>query len=49
MAIGNVRPQDPNDQPQEHSLNYTTPPTQELDHDEHNDQIQEENNDQGGD
>jgi hypothetical protein len=26
MAIGDVRPQDPNDQPQEHSPNDTTPP-----------------------
>jgi hypothetical protein len=27
MAIGDVRPQDPNDQPQEPSPNDTTPPT----------------------
>jgi cobalamin biosynthesis protein CobT len=55
MAIGNVRPQDPNDQPQEPTPNYTTSPTQGLDQDnneeedEPNDQAQEESNDQGGD
>jgi hypothetical protein len=48
-------PQDPNDQPQEPSLNDTTPPAQCLDQDNHeeedepNDQYQEESNDQGGD
>jgi hypothetical protein len=55
MAIGDVRPQDPNDQPQEPSPNDTTPPAQGLDQDnheeedEHHDQVQEERNDQGGD
>jgi hypothetical protein len=55
MAIGDMRPQDPNDQPQELSPNDTTPPTQGLDQDnheeedEHHDQVQEESNDQGGD
>jgi hypothetical protein len=33
MAIGDVRLQDPSDQPEGHSLNDTTPPTQELDQD----------------
>jgi hypothetical protein len=52
MAIGNVRPQDPNHQPQEASPNDTTPPAQGLDQDNHeeddepNDQGQEESNDQ---
>jgi TATA-binding protein-associated factor Taf7 len=47
MAIGDVRPQDPS--------NYTTPPAEGLDQDNHeednepNDQDQEESNDQGGD
>jgi hypothetical protein len=55
MAIGDVRPQDPNDQPQEQSPNDTTPLAQELDQDEHeeedehHDQVQKESNDQGGD
>jgi hypothetical protein len=55
MTIGDVRSQDPNDQSQEHSPNDTTPPTQELDQDEHEeedehqDQVQEESNDQGED
>jgi hypothetical protein len=55
IAIGDVRPQNPNDQPQEHSPNDTIPPTQELDQnkheeeDEHHDQVQEDSNDQGGD
>jgi hypothetical protein len=55
MTIGNVRPQDLNDQPQEPTPNDTTPPTQELDQDEHeeedehHDQVQDESNDQGGD
>jgi hypothetical protein len=50
-----VRPQDPSNQSQETSPNYTTPPTQGLDQDnykeddEPNDQDQEESNDQGGD
>jgi hypothetical protein len=37
MAIGDVRPQDPNDQPQEPTLNDTTPPAQGLDQNEHED------------
>jgi hypothetical protein len=55
MAIGDVRPQDPNDQSQEHSPKDTTPPAQGLDQDnreeedEHHDQLQEESKDQGGD
>jgi hypothetical protein len=55
MTIGDVRPQDPSDQPQGQSPNDATPPTQGLDQDkhesedEHHDQVQEENNDQGGD
>jgi hypothetical protein len=50
-----VRPQDPSNQSQETSPNYTTPPAQGLDQDnykeddEPNDQDQEESNDQGGD
>jgi hypothetical protein len=55
MAIGDVRSQDPNDQPQEPTPNDTTSLTQGLDQDNHkeedepNDQDQEESNDQGGD
>jgi hypothetical protein len=55
MAIDNMRPQDPNDQPQEPTTNDTTPPAQGLDQDnheeedKHHDQDQEESNDQGGD
>jgi hypothetical protein len=55
LTIGDVRPQDSNDQPQELTLNDTTPPVQGLDQDNHeeddepNDQDQEESNDQGGD
>jgi hypothetical protein len=55
MAIGDVRPQDPNNQQQEQSPNDTTPPAQELDQDEHeeedehHDQVHEVSNDQGGD
>jgi hypothetical protein len=55
MAIGDVRPQDLSNQPQEHSPNDTTPPAQGLDQDNHeedveaNNQDQEESNDQGGD
>jgi hypothetical protein len=55
MAIGDVRPQVPNNQTQEISPNDTTPPAQGLDQDNHeeddepNDQDQEESNDQGGD
>jgi hypothetical protein len=54
MVIGDVRPQDPSNQPQNTSSNDTTPPAQGLDEDNHvdvepNDQGQEESNDQGGD
>jgi hypothetical protein len=56
MSIGDVRPQDPNDQPQEYTPNNTTPLAQGLDQcnhkeeDEHHDQVQErESKDQGGD
>jgi hypothetical protein len=55
MAIGDVRPQDPNDQPQEPTPNDTTPLVQGQDQDnheeedEHHDQVQEKSNDQGGD
>jgi hypothetical protein len=54
MTIGDVRPQDPSNQPQETFPNDTTPPAQGLDQDnqeeddEPNDQGQEESNDQGG-
>jgi hypothetical protein len=33
MAIGNVRPQDPNEQLEDHSPSDATPPTQGLDQD----------------
>jgi hypothetical protein len=55
MVIGDIRPQDPSDQPQGYSLNDTTTPAQGLDQDEHededehHDQVQEESNNQGGD
>jgi hypothetical protein len=55
MAIGDIRPQDPSDQPQGQSPNGTTQPEQGLDQDKHeeedeqHDQVQEESNDQGGD
>jgi hypothetical protein len=55
MIIDDVRPQDPNDPPQEPTPNDTIPPAQGLDQDnneeedEPNDQAQEESNDQGGD
>jgi hypothetical protein len=55
MMIGDVRPHDPSNQPQETSPNDTTPPTQGLDQDNHkedvepNDKGQEESNDQGED
>jgi hypothetical protein len=55
MSIGDVRPQDSSNQPQETTPNDTTPPAQGLDQDNHegdvepNDQGQEESNDQGGD
>jgi hypothetical protein len=54
MVIGEVRTQDPSNQPQETFPNDTTPPAQGLDQDNHkeddepNDQVQEESNDQGG-
>jgi hypothetical protein len=35
MMIDKVRPQDPSNQPQETSLNDTTPPAQGLDQDNH--------------
>jgi hypothetical protein len=53
MKIGDVRPQDPSNQPQETSPNDTTTPAQGLDQDNHeeyvepNDQGQEESNNQG--
>jgi hypothetical protein len=55
MVIGDVRSQDPSEQPQGQSLSHTTPPAQGLDQDEyegedeHHDQVQEESNDQAGD
>jgi hypothetical protein len=53
MAIGDMRPQDLNDQPQEYSPNDTISPAQGLDQDNHEEedevQVQEESNDQGGD
>jgi hypothetical protein len=55
MAIGDVRPQNPSNQPQKTFPNDTTPPAQGLDQDNHkeddepNYQGQEESNDQGGD
>jgi hypothetical protein len=55
MVIDKVRPQDLSNQPQETSLNDTTPPTQGLDQDNHeeddepNNQGQVERNDQGED
>jgi hypothetical protein len=55
MVIGDIRPQDLSNQPQETSPNDITPPAQGLDQDNHeeyvepNDQGQEESNDQEGD
>jgi hypothetical protein len=55
MEIGDVRLQNPSNQPQETFPNDTTPPAQSLDQDNHeeedepNDRGQEESNDQGGD
>jgi hypothetical protein len=55
IAIGDVRPQDTNDQPKKSTPNDTTSPTHGLDQnnheeeDEHHDQVQEESKDQGGD
>jgi hypothetical protein len=47
MTIGDIRPQDPSDQPLGQTPSDTTPPTQGLDQDEHegedehHDQVQE--------
>jgi hypothetical protein len=55
MVIGDVRPQDPSNQPQEKFPNDITPLAQGFDQDNHeeyvepNDQGHEESNDQGGD
>jgi hypothetical protein len=55
MTIGNVSPQNPSNQPQEITPNDTTPSAQGLDQnehedkDEHQEQVQEKSNDQGGD
>jgi hypothetical protein len=55
IAIGDVRLQDPSNQPQKPSPDDTTPPAQGLDQDNHeediepNDQDQEKTNDQEGD
>jgi hypothetical protein len=55
MTIGDIRPQDLSDQPQDQSLNDTTLPEQGFDQDKHEEedeqynQVQEESNDQGGD
>jgi protein required for attachment to host cells len=55
MVIDDVTPQDISNQPQKTSPNDTTPATQDLDKDNHeedvepNDQDQEESNDQGED
>jgi hypothetical protein len=55
MSIGDVSPQDSSNQPQETSPNDTTSPTQGLDQDNHeedveaNDQGEKESNDQVGD
>jgi hypothetical protein len=55
MTIGDIRFQDPSNQPQGQSSNDTTPHEQGLDQDKHeeedeqHDQAQEESNDQGGD
>jgi hypothetical protein len=52
IMIGDVRPQDPSNQPQETAPNDTTPPAQGLGQDNHeedvesNDQCQEDSNDQ---
>ena len=55
LAIGDVRPKEPSEQPECKSPNDTTPPAQGLDQGNHvvdvetNDQNQEESNDLGGD
>jgi hypothetical protein len=54
MVIGDVRPQDPRNQPQETSPNDITPPAHSFNQDNHeeddkpNNQGQDERNDQGG-
>jgi hypothetical protein len=54
MVIGDIRPQDPSNQPQKTSPNDTIPPAQGFDQENHeedveqNDQGQEESNGQGG-
>jgi hypothetical protein len=54
MAIGDVMPENPSEQPKDQSPSDTTPPAQGFDQDpeenedEHHDQVQEESNDQGG-
>jgi hypothetical protein len=45
MTIGNIRPQYPSNQPIETSPNDTTPPTQSLDQDNHEED--DEPNDRG--
>jgi hypothetical protein len=40
MAIGDVRSQDPNEQPQDQSPSDTTPPAQGLDQDEHEGEVE---------
>jgi hypothetical protein len=40
MVIGDVRSQDPSNQPQETSLNDTTPPAQGLDQDNHEEDVE---------
>jgi hypothetical protein len=55
MMIDDVRPQDPSNQPQETSLNDTTPTAQGIDQDNHEEYVepnvqgQEKSNDQGED
>jgi hypothetical protein len=48
MAIGDVRPQDPSEQPKGPSPSDNTPPTQELDqdHEKNQDEHEDEHNDQ---
>jgi hypothetical protein len=40
MAIGDVRSQDSNEQPQDQSPSDTTPPAQGLDQDEHEGEVE---------
>jgi hypothetical protein len=49
MVIGDVRPHDPSDQPEDHSLNDTTPLTQERDQDHQKDQDEHEDKDKHND